>query len=74
MTNPSLQEVVGRHQQSVMKLPSVTGIAGGVSPTTAGKKCILVYVADSSVWPAGLPKQLEGYDVELVGGGGFRAL
>ncbi len=74
MSLPSLQDVIARHRKAVLSLPDVNGVAGGISPKTPGKVCILVYVSDASTWPPGLAREIEGYDVKLVGGGEFHAM
>lgn len=72
MKKASLQDVVERHRADVLEIDGVAGIAVGVSPVDPAKRCILVYTTTNG-WPAGLPHQLDGYDVELVKTSGFRA-
>ncbi len=67
-----LAQVVQNHRDSIMKLPGVVGIAGGLSRSDPATKCVLVYTQRGD-WPQGLPKELDGYPVEVVDtGGGFR--
>lgn len=55
-----------------MRIPGVVGIAAGRSRADPSRLCIHVYVTTTE-WPAGLPHQFEGYDVQLVKTTGFRA-
>lgn len=71
---PGLAEVIARHRQSVMKLPGIVGIAGGLCTESPDEKCILVY-STTGEWPPDLPRELDGYRVELSKAtGGFRPL
>ena len=72
MNKPSLKEVIERHRAQVMSLQGVVGIAAGLSKTDPQRHCIQVYVT-SHDWPEGVPRQLDGYEVELVKTSGFRA-
>ena len=70
----TLREVVTQHQDSIMKTPGVIGVGVGLSPTEPGRRCVLVY-ATTGEWPPDLPKELDGYPVEIVKKSrGFRAL
>jgi hypothetical protein len=70
--NPSLKDVIERHREKVMSSKGVVGIAAGLSKADPQKRCIQVYVITND-WPAGVPRQLDGYDVELVKTRAFRA-
>ena len=70
--NPSMKDVVERHRGQVMSLKGVVGIAAGLSKADPKKRCIQVYVT-ADRWPAGLARQLDGFEVELVRSRGFRA-
>ncbi len=71
---PRLAEVVRRHRKDVMKISGVNGIAGGLCQSKPDEKCIIVYVTVQDR-PEGLPRELEGYPVEVVRTGrGFRPL
>lgn len=68
------EDVVRNHSDDIMKIPGVIGVGAGLSQSGSGKKCILVY-ARSAGWPETLPRELDGYPVEIVvRTGGFRAL
>ena len=69
----NLAEVIERHRTQVMQVEGVVGIAAGLSKTDARKRCILVYVTTRD-WPEGVPRQLDGCEIELVNTAGFRAL
>jgi hypothetical protein len=72
MNELSLKDVVERHRTMVMQAKGVVGIAVGLSKADPRKRSIQVYVTTNE-WPDGVPRQLEGYDVELVKTSGFRA-
>lgn len=65
MSAASPKEVLERHRASIMKIAGVVGVGFGLSPTEPGQKRILVYTTGSD-WPAGLPRQIEGYAVETL--------
>jgi hypothetical protein len=73
MKRPNLKDVIKRQRTQVMKLPGVAGIAVGLSSKDKRKPCIQVYVTVDQ-WPDGLPRQFDGYAVELVRTSGFRAI
>ena len=74
MSGSSLQAVVERCRHNFMKMPGVVGVGAGISPTQAGERRVLVY-STMGEWPPALPKQVEGYVVEIVKKSkGFRAL
>lgn len=72
MSEPNLKDVVERHRAAVMQVRGVVGIAVGLSRGDSGKRCIQVYVTADD-WPEGVPRQLEGCEVELVKSSGLRA-
>lgn len=61
------------NRDAIMKIPGVQGVGVGLSPTQPGQHCILVYLTGNN-WPATLPKEIEGYRVEIVETKGFHAL
>lgn len=58
-------EVIARHRTSIMNIPGVIGVAAGRSRDEPGALCIRVYTTNEA-WPEDLPRQLDGYAVELV--------
>jgi hypothetical protein len=69
-----VEDVVRTHSDDIMKIPGVIGVGVGLSRSGSRKKCIVVY-ARSPGWPDALPRELDGYSVEIVvRRGGFRAL
>ena len=70
----SLEEIIRSHRNRIMKISGVIGIAGGLSQSGSGQKCVLVY-STSEDWPDALPHEIDGFLVELVvRKKGFRAL
>jgi hypothetical protein len=70
----SLEDVVRSHRNRIMQIAGVIGIAGGLSQSGSGQKCVLVY-STSADWPDALPHEIDGFSVELVvRRRGFRAL
>ncbi len=66
-----MAEVVGKHRESIMRMPGVVGVAAGLCPDRT-EKCLLVYTKGKK-WPKGLAEEIEGYRVEVVDAGkGFR--
>ena len=60
-----------RHESYLMSLPSVVGVGIG---DCDGKPCIKVYVEEStSELQRQIPKQLEGFEVEIEVTGAFEA-
>jgi hypothetical protein len=74
MTAGDAKAVLDAHRARLMKIPGVVGVSFGISPSDPGRRCILVHVtADDR--PHDLPRELDGFDVEVVRvPGGFRAL
>ena len=72
MNEPNLKDVLERHRTLVMQAKGVVGVAVGLSKADPGKRAIQVYVTTNE-WPEGVPRQLDGFDVELVKTSGFRA-
>lgn len=68
----SLKDVIDRHRAQVMQMHGVVGVAAGVSKADPAKHCVQVYVTTDD-WPEGLPRTLDGYEVELIRTSGFRA-
>lgn len=65
MTEKDAKATLEAHRSVVMKLPGVVAISFGISPTDPDKRCILVHVTTKG-WPPGLPRALDGFDVEVV--------
>lgn len=74
MTDKTIQEVKAAWEKQLMAKPGVTGV--GISLTKDRReKCIKVYVNRSEAAQAGeIPKQIEGYPVEVEIRGTFKAL
>ena len=60
----SAKEVLERHRDRIMQLKNVIGIAITRCAEDPQRTCIVVYTTTDE-WPAGLPKELEGYSVQL---------
>lgn len=73
MSEPTLKDVVERYRLQLMQVAAVVGVAAGVSKTDPQKHCIQVFVTMNE-WPDGVPRKLDGYDVELVKASSFRPL
>lgn len=73
MEKPNLQEVIERHRKRLLKIDGIVGIAVGAAASDPNRRCIIVY-ASMDDWPAELPRELDGYDVELHKSSGFHAL
>lgn len=66
------REAIERHRQRLMQIDGVVGVAFGAPTGSPERRCILVY-ATVDDWPPELPRQLEGYPVELQKSTGFHA-
>lgn len=66
MNEPS--EVIAHHRDQLLAIEGVTGVAWGLSPTIAGRQCILVYGSAGT----SLPESLDDLPVELIVSGEFR--
>jgi hypothetical protein len=73
MEELSLRQVIQRHSKRIMKIKGVVGIAAGAKAAKPKERCILIYT-NLDDWPAELPHQLDGYDVEIQKTSGFRIL
>lgn len=62
-------QVIARHREELLGIDGVHAVAWGLSPTVAGKACILVYGSAN----AEVPDSLDGLAVELVESGEFHA-
>ena len=60
----SAKEVLERHRDRIMQLPDVIGIAITRCAEDSQRTCILVYTTTDE-WPTELPKELEGYSVQI---------
>ena len=67
-----IEEVLKAHTNALMSIPGVVGTAQGLCD---GKPCIKVYVIEKTPELEGkIPDVLEGFSVEVVETGEFRAL
>ena len=73
MDTPGLKEIIERHRARLLGIRGVIGIGAGVSATDPQRSCILVF-ADRDQWPDELPRELDGYPVELHLASEFKAL
>jgi hypothetical protein len=73
MEELSLRQVIQRHSKRIMKIKGVVGIAAGAKAANPKERCILIYT-NLDDWPAELPHQLDGYDVEIQKTSGFHIL
>jgi hypothetical protein len=73
MEKLSLKQVIQQHSKRLMKIKGVVGIAAGAKTTNPNERCILIYT-NLNDWPAELPHQLDGYDVEIQKASGFHIL
>lgn len=72
MPTKSIEKVLREHSDSLMALPGVLGTAEG---RCRGKPCITVMVERKTTdLEKKIPSELEGYQVEIVETGSFRAL
>lgn len=62
-------EVIARHRDELLGIEGVSAVAWGLSPTVAGRACILVYALPGTP----VPESVEGIPVELVPTEGFAA-
>lgn len=72
MGKPDPREIIERHRKRLMQIDGVVGVAFGAPDGKPEGRCILVY-ATVDDWPPELPRQLEGYPVELQKATGFYA-
>jgi hypothetical protein len=67
-----LSEVVRRHTEQLMALPTVVGVAEGLS---VGRPCVVVLVESrSAAATAGIPHLLDGFRTQVVETGAPKAL
>ena len=72
MPEKSIELVLKEHTDTLMALPGVVGTAQGLCNK---KPCIKIYVAQmTSELERKIPKQIEGYMVDVEVTGEFRAL
>ncbi len=71
MAGRTIQKIKESHESELMALPGVTAV--GIGLTGDRKECIMVYV-DGEVSKERVPKEIEGYPVEVRVRGTFRAL
>lgn len=72
MSNKTIQDVKEAWEQQLMAIPGVMGIGIGLTKDRQ-EKCIKVYVnRNTSAEAARIPKEIEGYPVEVELRGTFR--
>ncbi len=72
MTNKSIEQVLKEHTDHLMSIPGVTGTAQG---ELNGKPCIKVYVVkETEELRKQIPKEIEGYPVEIQESGVIKPL
>ena len=72
MKKANIKEVLSRHIDGLMEMPGVTGVAEG---KLGEKPCITVFLSANTPEIVGrIPSHIEGYPVQVVGGGEFKAL
>lgn len=67
MKPKTIEEVKQAHESKLMAMQGVEGV--GIGSDRLGNDAILVYISDASA-SAGLPKQIEGYSVQIENLGG----
>jgi hypothetical protein len=73
MEGLSLQQVIERHRERLMKIKGVVGIGAAAGTANPDELCIVIY-AKFDHRPAELPHQLDGYKVEIQKASGFHIL
>jgi len=74
MNNKSIEQVKEAWEERLMAMPGVTGVSIGLTKDRQGT-CIKVYVnRKASVQATQIPQEIEGFPVEIVHRGIFRAL
>jgi len=73
MKKLSLQQVIQRNRKRLMMIKGVEGVGAGAKTADPQERCILVYT-NVDHWPADLPRQLDGYEVEIQRTSGFHIL
>ncbi len=73
MPKLALKQVIEKHRRTIMKIGGVRGVAAAMSAQEPHEPCVVVY-ATTDKWPAGLPRELDGYPVEVQKASEFRAL
>ena len=72
MSNKSIEQVLKEHTPHLMSIPGVTGTAQG---ELNGKPCIKVYVVkETEELKKQIPKEIEGYSVEIQESGVIKPL
>ncbi|MCK4822555.1 hypothetical protein KA005_42720 [bacterium] len=73
MAKPSIEDAKNRSEEQFLGKNGVVGV--GIGETATGEPCIKVYVEEKSPKEEKLiPKQLEGYKVEIEEVGELKAL
>lgn len=72
LNGPTLKQVIDTHRTRLMKIHAVHGVAAGLSSSDPPRPCVIVY-ADTDQWPANLPRELDGFPVEMHSARGFQA-
>jgi len=74
MTDKSIEQVKEAWEDRLMAIPGVTGVSIGLTKDRQGP-CIKVYVNRKAfVQVTTIPQEIEGFPVEIVRRGIFRAL
>lgn len=72
LNGPTLKQVIDTHRSRIMTINGVHGVAAGMSSNDPPRPCVIVY-ADTDQWPANLPRELDGFPVEVHPARGFQA-
>lgn len=71
MPAKTIEQVMQEHTRELMAIEGVVGVGQGLCD---GKDCIKVFVAqESDELRQKIPSQIEGYPVEIVASGPFKA-
>jgi hypothetical protein len=74
VSRKTIQEAKEASEDRLMAIPGVMGVGIGLTKDRQGR-CIKVYVdREASAQAAQIPKEIEGYPVEVEIRGAFRAL
>ncbi len=73
MEKTSIEDVISRYEDQLMSIEGVVGV--GIGETSTGEPCIKVYVIEKTPeLEEVIPKELEGYTVEIEEVGEVKAL
>lgn len=65
-----IRAVIERHRRRLLEIAGVVGVGAGMSAAEPRRPCIHVF-ADLDEWPPDLPRELDGFPVELCRTSGF---